>query len=128
MPGKLHVYTGDGKGKTTCAMGLALRCIGHEKPVLVVQFMKDGSSGEITALKSFACVRVETAPAMAKFTFLMTETELAQAAAAHTAFAEALDPGDAFLVVLDELSPAIATGLVDRETACRLIDRMQASA
>ena len=50
MKGKLHVYTGNGKGKTTAAMGLALRSLGHGRRVLIAQFLKDGRSGELAAL------------------------------------------------------------------------------
>ena len=53
MTGKLHVYTGDGKGKTTAAMGLALRSLGHGRRVLIAQFLKDGRSGELAALRTF---------------------------------------------------------------------------
>lgn len=49
--GLIHVYYGDGKGKTTCAFGLALRALGHGFKVLAVQFCKDGSSGELKALQ-----------------------------------------------------------------------------
>ena len=42
--GLVHIYCGDGKGKTTAAMGLALRSIGHHKPVVIAQFLKDGTS------------------------------------------------------------------------------------
>ncbi|MFH0714248.1 MAG: cob(I)yrinic acid a,c-diamide adenosyltransferase [Candidatus Diapherotrites archaeon] len=45
--GMVHVYTGDGKGKTTAALGLALRAIGHGLRVYMVQFMKIGYTGEI---------------------------------------------------------------------------------
>ena len=47
----IHLYWGDGKGKTTAAMGLALRALGHGRRVVIVQFLKDGSSGEIAPLQ-----------------------------------------------------------------------------
>ena len=53
--GLIHVYTGGGKGKTTAAMGLAMRAAGHGKKVLILQFLKSRvkNSGEIiTAKKS----------------------------------------------------------------------------
>ena len=47
----LHIYTGDGKGKTTCATGLAVRALGASLRVFFAQFIKDGSSSEITFLR-----------------------------------------------------------------------------
>ena len=47
---KLHVYTGDGKGKTTAALGLALRCRGAGMRVFIGQFMKAGDTSELAAL------------------------------------------------------------------------------
>lgn len=49
--GLTHLYYGDGKGKTTAAVGLCIRAAGNKKRVLFTQFMKDGSSGEISLLK-----------------------------------------------------------------------------
>ena len=46
----IHVYHGDGKGKTTAAMGLALRMLAAGRRVVVVQFLKDGESGEVRLL------------------------------------------------------------------------------
>ncbi|MGB4067482.1 MAG: cob(I)yrinic acid a,c-diamide adenosyltransferase [Nitrospira sp.] len=52
--GLLIVYTGAGKGKTTAALGMALRCIGHGRKVAVVQFIKGAlDTAEERALKSF---------------------------------------------------------------------------
>ncbi|KKL91624.1 hypothetical protein LCGC14_1892810, partial [marine sediment metagenome] len=49
--GLIQVYTGNGKGKTTCAFGLALRASGHNLKTLIIQFLKptDYESGEILA-------------------------------------------------------------------------------
>ncbi len=51
MKGLTIVYTGNGKGKTTAALGLALRAVGHGKKVLIIQFLKKGEFGEIKAIK-----------------------------------------------------------------------------
>ena len=42
MPGLIHIYCGEGKGKTTAAIGLAVRCAGSGRKVLILQFLKDG--------------------------------------------------------------------------------------
>ena len=74
--GLIQVYTGDGKGKTTAAFGLALRALGRGLRVIVVQFMKTELTGELLAAKSFekcSVIRVNTSP---KFTWNMSEDEL----------------------------------------------------
>ena len=75
----LHLYWGNGKGKTTAAMGLALRALGHGRRVVIVQFLKDGTSGEIAPLRT-AGATVYACP-NAKFTWLMDENDKAQARA-----------------------------------------------
>ena len=90
----LHIYYGDGKGKTTAAMGLALRALGHAKHVTILQFLKDGSSGEIALLRR--CGADVHACPNAKFTWLMTADEKTEArehnnAALRTALAAPFD-------------------------------------
>ncbi len=50
--GYIQVYTGDGKGKTTAALGLALRCLGAGCRVLICQFLKKGDFNEVKAIKA----------------------------------------------------------------------------
>ena len=107
----LHIYYGDGKGKTTAAMGLALRALGHEKHVTILQFLKDGSSGEIALLRRCGA-DVHVCP-NAKFTWLMTADEKAEAKE-HNNAPQPTAPGPTlFLLVLDEAGAACRTGLVD---------------
>lgn len=109
----LHLYWGDGKGKTTAAMGLALRALGHGRKVVIVQFLKDGTSGEIEPLRRLGAV-VYACP-NAKFTWLMNEEEKAAARCNGTAaLRQALEqPWD--LLVLDEACAACENDLVDHD-------------
>lgn len=50
MKGYVHIYCGDGKGKTTAAVGLGIRALGNGVPVIFAQFMKDSFSGEVAVL------------------------------------------------------------------------------
>ena len=53
--GLIHVYTGDGKGKTTAALGMALRAAGHGWHTYVAQFMKGQEVGELAAAVLLIC-------------------------------------------------------------------------
>ncbi|MBR6187044.1 MAG: cob(I)yrinic acid a,c-diamide adenosyltransferase [Clostridia bacterium] len=123
---KLHVYRGGGKGKTTAAMGLALRALGHGFPVLVAQWMKRGDSGELSALQTFPRARVLSAPPMRGFTYQMDQALLSLTAKEQSAFAAGLLPeieqARPRMIVLDELGAALVLGLVEEETARALID------
>ncbi len=125
MSNKLHVYTGPGKGKTTAAMGLALRSLGHGGRVLIACFMKNGESGELKAFRAFPNVSIHLPPPMEKFTFQMSPAELRETAQAQTAFARSLIAALNALrpqtIILDELCPALANGLIDEEAARALL-------
>ena len=115
----LHLYWGNGKGKTTAAMGLALRALGHGQRVVIVQFLKDGTSGEIAPLRA-AGAAVYACP-NAKFTWLMDEADKAAAREASTrALGQALaEPFD--LLVLDEACAALKSGILDEALLRRAV-------
>ncbi len=112
--GLIHLYTGNGKGKTTAAVGLAVRAVGAGLRVLFAQFMKSCEAGELAGLQELG-VAVLRRPGDGKFTFQMTAAEKE----AHrerqqelwremTAVCERFD-----LVVLDEICSAVSTGMID---------------
>lgn len=114
MSGLIHVYCGDGKGKTTAAVGLAVRAAGAGKRVLFVQFSKDGSSSEIGVLASLPGVEVCVRRTHYGFFKNMSEDKRRQAKEDYTSlFAEAVEKASgADLIVLDELISACNHGLV----------------
>ena len=114
--GLVHLYCGNGKGKTTAAMGLALRALGQGMRVVVVQFLKNGTSGELGPLKKLGAAVYSGQPG-AKFTFQMNAEEKAQATKENNArLAEALQqPCD--LLILDEICAARNSGMVDEALA-----------
>lgn len=114
--GLVHLYCGNGKGKTTAAMGLALRALGQGMRVVVVQFLKNGTSGELEPLKKLGAAVYSGQPG-AKFTFQMNAEEKAQATKENNArLAEALQqPCD--LLILDEICAARNSGMLDEALA-----------
>ncbi|MGN0947942.1 cob(I)yrinic acid a,c-diamide adenosyltransferase [uncultured Megasphaera sp.] len=123
--GLIHIYCGDGKGKTTASLGLVLRCAGHGGNVLFAQFLKGRPTGELTALKALPQVTVLRGKALAKFTFQMTPAEKEATRLAQTAFLEEIaafcQKHQPDLAVCDELVGAAALGLVPEEAVIRFL-------
>ena len=122
--GRILVFTGDGKGKTTAALGMALRAHGHDIPVAVIQFVKsDAQTGEFAALKGMAGVEI----VVAGLGFVPPNTD--PRFADHRRAAEeglyiasgAACSGRFGLVILDELCYAVARDLVAEEPVLRLL-------
>lgn len=108
--GLAHVYYGDGKGKTTAAFGLAFRCAGRGKKVVIAQFLKSGESGEVTAAERFPEITLLRGHGARKFTFQMNDAEKAQTAGDCAAlFQKAVSLArseSARMLVLDEVIDA----------------------
>jgi cob(I)alamin adenosyltransferase len=112
MEGYIQVYTGDGKGKTTAALGLALRAAGAGLKVFVAQFMKLGDYSEIAALKRMA--DLITVEQFGLGRFIRGAPEPDDIAAARRGLArvqEIFAAGRHAVVILDEANGAAACGL-----------------
>lgn len=120
----LHIYHGDGKGKTTAAMGLALRMAGRGKRVVVAQFLKCGDSGERVALERLSGVELLPVPDCLPFTFELTAEQAEQERERYRQMLLRLGElaPKADLLVLDEVCDAIDTGLVSSSDVVSLLD------
>jgi len=112
--GLIHVYTGDGKGKTTAAFGLAMRAVGRGWRVLIIQFLKARESGEVLAAE-----RLRPELEVRRFgtgRFIdprhPREEDLAVLRAGMEEARRVLSSGDYRLVVLDEINVAVHMGLI----------------
>ena len=118
MNGLIHIYTGDGKGKSTAAFGLALRAAGCGKRVLIVQFFKGRDCGELHSfalLPNVTVLRLEQDPGF--FKFMDEETRAAVRARHDRLLTEAnrqMREGLCDLLILDEVISAYNCGALDR--------------
>ena len=112
--GYVHLYTGDGKGKTTAAFGLVLRAAGHGWPSYVGQFMKGQRYGEVDALAALPQVTVEQYGDPVCFRKEeVTPAHVAMAEEGLARASDALHSGRYRLVVLDEINVAVWFGLLE---------------
>lgn len=119
----IHLIVGDGNGKTTSSVGLAVRAAGHGCPVLFIQFLKDGSSGEIKVLKNVPGICVLHAPVHFGFIFQMNEEQLDQTAQAYNLLLDNAIASDAFLIILDEAIHALNAKLIDKDKLLKLLEK-----
>ena len=116
--GLIHFYYGNGKGKTTAALGLALRAAGCNKNVVIVQFLKDWRCGELQSLSYLPNVCVLRGKSSGgNFVFEMTDKEKEETKSIHNNnLKKALEiqkERQCELLVLDEVVDAYNLGLLD---------------
>ena len=123
----LHIYCGDGKGKTSAAIGLAVRAAGRGKQVLIARFLKTEDSGEVEVLRQIPGIRVLPLTRSFGFYRQMSDAQRQEAAVYyqelfHTAWSEA-EAGRADILILDEILAAVRYQLVDEEELAERIRR-----
>jgi cob(I)alamin adenosyltransferase len=121
--GLVQVYTGEGKGKTTCAFGLAIRMLGHGKKVAIIQFLKGWEGyGEVAFMGALASVRLERT-GRAEFVRPCGPgpEDYAEAERGLALASECIKSGDYDLVILDEVNVALHYGLLSSKTLVDLL-------
>ncbi|MBN2097728.1 MAG: cob(I)yrinic acid a,c-diamide adenosyltransferase [Candidatus Omnitrophica bacterium] len=119
----LQIYTGSGKGKTTAALGLALRALGHGQRIFLIQFLKKSSkSGELKAARQFKKFKIlQVGPrAWVRRGQLRLKDKLA-AKQALAAAQRAIESKKCDLLILDELNVALDYGLVKIEQVKKIL-------
>ena len=123
MKGYIQVYTGNGKGKTTASLGLALRAAGAGLKVFIGQFLKQGDYSEIKALSKLDTVTVEQF-GMGKFVRgNPSEEEKKAAALGYARLQEIVAGGDYDMVIVEEGNVAVACGLMTEQDLLALMDK-----
>jgi cob(I)alamin adenosyltransferase len=124
----IQVYTGNGKGKTTAALGLALRAAGHSMKTLIIQFMKseDCGYGEHSSLKYLypyielyafgrSCFVSKDAP---------SKEDVKYAKKAFEFFKKSLEDKEHRIYILDEICVALDYELIDKEELLKILDQV----
>ena len=120
--GLILVYTGNGKGKTTAALGLGLRASGHGQKVMMIQFMKGQTeTGELVALEQIDHFTIEQAGRANFVNAVAPDPMDISAAQAGLARAATILEQGCDLLILDEINVAMDYGLVEIEDVKELL-------
>jgi len=122
MKGYVQVYTGDGKGKTTASLGLAVRAAGAGLNVFIVQFMKQGDYSEIKALSKFDNIDVEQYGAGKFVINNPSEAEKESCRAGYKRLRGIIKAGNHGLVIAEEANVACKCGLLSEDELLQLIE------
>lgn len=125
MKGYVQIYTGNGKGKTTASLGLAIRALGNDWKVFLCQFMKGQEYGELRSLERFENLSLTR---FGRGVFLrskenVSEEDIKLAREGYRVAKEALLSGDYPLVILDEIFVAHRFDLISLEEILFLIEQ-----
>ena len=125
--GLIHIYCGDGKGKTTTGMGLCVRAAGYGYRVLICQFMKNNASSERKILARTENITILPGQDDEKFSFLMTPEEIKERRAFYHSrldeIASLVSNGGYDILFLDEAVYAVGAGLLDEDRLIGFLDR-----
>ncbi len=120
----IQVYTGNGKGKTTAAIGQAIRALGQGFKVLIIQFMKGEEYGEIRVLKNLPNIEVRQ---FGRPTFVKKgkpeEADIRLARAGLKFAEDKIKEGSVDMLILDELNVAIDYGLLSLTNVLPILQR-----
>jgi cob(I)alamin adenosyltransferase len=116
VKGLIQVYTGDGKGKTTAALGLALRAAGRNMKILIVQFMKKWDYGELHSVELISNITLKTFGTK-EFVYKgkAKKIDYEEAKKAFSFGIEGMKSGNYDIVIFDELNVALYYDLLDLE-------------
>ena len=120
MKGLVHIYSGDGKGKTTASVGLCIRCVGSGGDVLFSQFIKNNQSSELNILKQIPNIQVITCDKTFGFISRLSEEERFEAKKVYSDYLyhvlELVKTRNFRMLVLDEIIGAYNYDVIDRQT------------
>ncbi len=120
----IHIYTGNGKGKTTAALGLALRAYGAGKKILIIQFLKTQNTNEVEAIRKnlpyLAINCFGSGNFVKRGNIPKKEKELANNGLEATM--QALKSNEYDMIILDELNLAVYFKLVKLNDVLKLLE------
>lgn len=127
--GCVHIYFGDGKGKTTAAIGQAIRAAGNNMNVVIVRFLKTEDSSELPVLRSIKGIHVIPIEKTFGFYYYLSEEEKKEAAVFYNGlFDNAItfvNNNSTDMIILDEILDAINLGIIDERDVLDFIERFK---
>lgn len=121
--GCIQIYTGDGKGKTTAAIGLAIRAAGYGMKTYIGQFMKGQHYGELAALRDYPCITIEQyGDVECVHREEITQKHIDQAQQGLKRTRKAMNSQQYDIIILDEINVAVWFELVTAEEVIELLN------